>query len=97
QLVAFAGLDASVHQSRDFNSNSTRLSKRGSPYLRRALWHAAFVASNHYPALSLHYQKLQNRGKAHGTVVGAIARKLTHIVFAILRDNKPYEPRPTHE
>src|SRR5699024_1342295 len=57
QLVAFAGLDASVHQSGDFNSNSTRLSKRGSPYLRRALWQAAFVASNHDPALSLHYQK----------------------------------------
>src|SRR5699024_6940408 len=91
QLVAFAGLDASVHQSGDFNSNRTRLSKRGSPYLRRALWQAAFVASNHDPALSLHYQKLRNRGKAHGTAVGAVARKLTHIVFAILRDNKPYE------
>src|SRR5699024_7582943 len=63
QLVVFAGLDASVHQSGDFNSNSIRLSKRGSPYLRRALWQAAFVASNHDPALSLHYQKLRNRGK----------------------------------
>ncbi len=97
QLVAFAGLDASVHQSGDFNSNRTRLSKRGSPYLRRALWQAAFVASNHDPALSLHYQKLRKRGKAHGTAVGAVARKLTHIVFAILRDKKPYEPRPTLE
>src|SRR5699024_4931403 len=97
QLVAFAGLDASVHQSGDFNSNRTRLSKRGSPHLRRALWQAAFVASIHDPALSLHYQKLRNRGKAHGTAVGAVARKLTHIVFVILRDNKPYEPRPTHK
>lgn len=97
QLVAFAGLDASVHQSGDFNSNRTRLSKRGSPYLRRALWQAAFVASNRDPALSLHYQKLRQRGKAHGTAVGAVARKLTHIVFAILRDNKPYEPRPNTE
>lgn len=95
QLVAFAGLDASVHQSGDFNSNRTRLSKRGSPYLRRALWQAAFVASNHDPALSLYYQKLRQRGKAHGTAVGAVARKLTHIVFAILRDSKPYEPRET--
>lgn len=94
QLVAFAGLDASVHQSGDFNSSKTRLSKRGSPYLRRAIWQAAFVASFHDPALSLHYQKLRKRGKAHGTAVGAVARKLTHIIFAILRDNKPYEPRP---
>ncbi|MFA8440202.1 IS110 family transposase [Pueribacillus sp. YX66] len=94
QLVAFAGLDASVHQSGDFNSSRTRLSKRGSPYLRRAIWQAAFVASFHDPALSLHYQRLRKRGKAHGTAVGAVARKLTHIIFAILRDNKPYEPRP---
>src|SRR5699024_7279544 len=94
QLVAFAGLDASVHQSGDFNSQNTRMSKRGSPYLRRAIWQAAFVASNHDPALSLHYQKLRKRGKAHGTAVGAVARKLTHIIFAILRDNKPYKPRP---
>ena len=64
------------------------------PYLRRAIWQAAFVASNHDPALSLHYQKLRKRGKAHGTAIGAVARKLTHIIFAILRDNKPYEPRP---
>src|SRR5699024_3441217 len=97
QLVAFAGLDASVHQSGDFNSNKTQLSKRGSTYLRRALLQAAYVASNHDPALSIHYQKLRNRGKAHGTAVGAVARKLTHIVFAILRDNKPYEPRPNPE
>src|SRR5690625_2712381 len=94
QLVAFAGLDASVHQSGDFNSNRTRLSKRGSPYLRRAIWQSAFVACFHDPALSLHYQRLRKRGKAHGTAVGAVARKLTHIIFAILRDNKPYEPRP---
>src|SRR5699024_7965992 len=90
QLVAFAGLDASVHQSGDFNSNRTRLSKRGSPYLRRALWQAAFVASNHDPALSLPYQKLRNRGKAHGTAVGDVTSKLTNIVFTIVRDNKPY-------
>src|SRR5690606_11330627 len=94
QLVAYAGLDASVHQSGDFNSSNTRIPKRGSPYLRRAIWQAAFVASNHDPALSLYYQKLRKRGKAHGTAIGAVARKLTHIIFAILRDNKPYEPRP---
>ncbi|GAB2555531.1 transposase [Gracilibacillus alcaliphilus] len=72
----------------------TRPSKRGSPYLRQATWQAAFVTSFHDPALSLHYQKLRKRSKAHGTAVGAVARKLTHIIFAILRDNQPYEPRP---
>lgn len=94
QLVAFAGLDASVHQSGNFLGTRTRMSKRGSPYLRRAIWQAAFVASFHDPAISLYYQKLRARGKAHGTAVGAVARKLTHIIFVILKDQKPYEPRP---
>ncbi|SDL34803.1 transposase, partial [Lacicoccus qingdaonensis] len=70
----------------------TKLSKRGSPYLRRAIWQAAFVASNQDPALTAYYQKLRNRGKVHGTAVGAVARKLTHIIFAIMRDKKPYKP-----
>ncbi|MFD1738712.1 transposase [Bacillus salitolerans] len=93
QLVAFAGLDASVYQSGDFTGSNTKLSNRGSPYLRRAIWQAAFVASYHDPALSLFYQKMRDRGKAHGTAVGAIACKLTHIIFAILRDGQPYQPR----
>ena|SRR5690625_692927 len=64
--------------------------KCGSPYFRRAIWQAAFVANNHDPALSLHYQRLCKLGKAHDTAVGTIERKLTHIIFVILGDKKPY-------
>ena len=93
QLVAYAGLDVSVKQSGEFNAiNSTKLSKRGSPYLRRAIWLASTVAAFKDPALSVYYTNLRNRGKAHGTAMGAVARKLTNIIFAVLRDNKPYIP-----
>lgn len=93
QLVAYAGLDVSVKQSGEFNAiNSTKLSKRGSPYLRRAIWLASTVAAFKDPALSVYYTNLRNRGKAHGTAMGAVARKLTNIIFAVLRDNKPYVP-----
>ena len=63
QLLAFAGLDASVHQSGDFTGTKNRLSKRGSPYLRRAIWQAAFVAAFKDPALSLYYQKVEKTRK----------------------------------
>ena len=93
QLVAYAGLDVSVKQSGEFNAiNSAQLSKRGSPYLRRAIWLASTVAAFKDPALSVYYTNLRNRGKAHGTAMGAVARKLTNIIFAVLRDNKPYIP-----
>ena len=92
QLVAYAGLDVAVKQSGNFNATDTKISKRGSPYLRRAIWLAASVAAFKDPALSVYYQKLRQRGKAHGTAIGAVARKLTNIIFAVLRDNKAYVP-----
>ncbi|HEQ1131160.1 TPA: IS110 family transposase [Streptococcus pyogenes] len=92
QLVAYAGLDVAVKQSGNFNATDTKISKRGSPYLRRAIWLAASVAAFKDPALSVYYQKLRQRGKAHGTAIGAVARKLTNVIFAVLRDNKAYIP-----
>lgn len=92
QLVAYAGLDVAVKQSGEFVGTQTKISKRGSPYLRRAIWLAAIVASFKDPALSQYYESLKARGKHHLTCVGAVARKLTNIIFAVLRDNKPYVP-----
>lgn len=92
QLVAYAGLDVAVKQSGEFVGAQTKISKRGSPYLRRAIWLAATVAAFKDPALSKYYQGLRDRGKAHGTAIGAVARKLTNIIFAVLRDNKAYIP-----
>lgn len=92
QLVAYAGLDTRIKQSGDFSATNTKLSKRGSPYLRRSIWLAATVAAFKDPALSIYYQGLRARGKAHGTAIRAVARKLTNIIFAVLRDQKPYTP-----
>ena len=92
QLVAYAGLDTRIKQSGDFSATNTSLSKRGSPYLKRSIWLAATVAAFKDPALSIYYQGLRARGKAHGTAIGAVARKLTNIIFAVLRDQKPYTP-----
>ena len=92
KLVAFAGLDVSVKQSGEFTGTKNKISKRGSPYLRRAIWSAASRAVFCDPVLSDYYQSLRARGKHHLTAVGAVARKLCNIIFAVLRDNKPYHP-----
>ncbi len=92
KLVAFVGVDPSVHQSGEFTGSENRISKRGSPHLRRAIWMAAVVASNHDPVLMAFYQKKRSEGKHHLAAIGAVARKLTLIVYAVLRDNKPYVP-----
>ncbi len=92
KLVAFAGLDVKVNQSGQFTGNQMKISKRGSPYLRRAIWTAANCAAFYDPVLSNYYQSLRARGKHHLTAVGAVARKMCNIIFAILRDNKIYVP-----
>jgi transposase len=92
KLVAFVGIDPSVKQSGEFTGSQNKMSKRGSPHLRRAFFLAANVAAFHDPVLSAYYQKKRAEGKHHYTVVGAVARKLICIVYAVLRDKKPYTP-----
>lgn len=97
KLVVFAGLDAKVKQSGEFSSTKNKISKRGSPYLRRAIWLAASRASFSDPILSEYYQSLKARGKHHLTAVGAVARKLCNIIFVILRDNCLYSFSPPYK
>lgn len=93
KLVAYAGLDASVKQSGDFTGTKNKISKRGSPYLRRVLWLAAFVASQHDPVLSMYYSNLIARGKSHKLAITAVSRKLCNIVWAVLKTKVPYTPK----
>ena len=91
KLVAYAGIDPTVKQSGEFNATKNRMSKRGTPYLRRALWTASIVAAFNDPNLHEYYLKKKNEGKHHGTIIGAIARKLIYRIFIVLKDNIPYQ------
>ena len=91
QLVAYAGIDATVSQSGEYEGTHNVMSKRGSPYLRKALFQAALVASNSDPVLKAYYQKKRAEGKHHKTCIGAVARKLCNIIYAVLKNDKPYQ------
>lgn len=92
-LVAYAGIDPSVKQSGEFNSTHNHMSKRGSPYLRHAIFLAATTCVFHDSPLNAYYKKKRNQGKHHLTAAGAVAHKLTTVIYAVLRDGKPYEPK----
>ena len=91
KLVAYAGLDASVSQSGEYESTYNHMSKRGSPYLRRALFQSALRAEFCDPVFSDYYQKKISEGKHHLVATNAVARKLCHIIFAVLTKNEPYQ------
>lgn len=91
-LVAYAGIDPTVKQSGEFCSTRNHMSKRGSPYLRHAIFLAASCCSFHDNHLNDYYKKKRSQGKHHLCAVGAVSHKLTTVIYAVLRDGKPYEP-----
>ena len=90
KLAAFAGIDPSVSQSGEFNGSKAHMSKRGSPYLRRAFFLAAVAANLHNPALKALYDRKRLQGKHHLVAISAVMRKLVNIVYSLLKSGLPY-------
>ena len=91
-IVKYAGLNSGVDESGKYSAEGVPITKHGSPYLRRSLWLAANRARQHDPKLREYYDKLRRKGKPHRVAVTAVARKLCHVVYAVMRDGKPYDP-----
>ena len=98
QLVSFAGINPTVHQSGQFNGNKNHMSKKGSPYLRLALWKAAVTSVRFNPVLQEYYEQRIKEGKRHMIVIGAVSRKLCGVIFTMLKENKPFDKqyKPSH-
>jgi transposase len=92
KLVAFAGLYPKNRQSGESINSTGHLSKRGSPYLRRAVWLASFVAAFKDTAIHQFYERKRAEGKDHLNAMGHVCHKMLSIIFAVVRDNKPYVP-----
>lgn len=91
-IVKYAGLNSGVDESGMFSAEGVPITKHGSPYLRRSLWLAANRARQHDPRLKAFYDKKRREGKPHRVAVTAVARKLCHVVYAVMRDGEPYDP-----
>ena len=92
KLTAFAGIDPSENQSGNKKSSNEKTSKRGSPYLRHALFTIAMVASNNDPVMHDYYIKKRAEGKHHYVALTGIERKLLGIIFHVLKENRDYRP-----
>ncbi|MBC7232488.1 MAG: transposase [Chloroflexi bacterium] len=69
------------------------MSKRGSHYLRYAVWQAAQACLWHNEELTAYYRKKRGEGKPHGVAMGALCRKLLGRVYVILKEQRPYTIR----
>lgn len=89
-LVAYAGLDPRVRQSGISLRRNTKLTKRGSPHLRRAAYIAAYVAKRHDPELHAYFEKKTMEGKRYKEATVATARKILYRVYAVWKRGTPY-------
>lgn len=96
QLVAYAGIDPSVYQSGTFKASNNKISKRGSTYLRKALYQATcagiYKRSNGYanPLLRAYYDKKVTEGKPSKVAIIATSNKLLRIIYGILKSGKSF-------
>jgi transposase len=94
KLVATAGIDVRLNDSGE-KTGTGKMSKRGSRYLRTAVMEAAQVAvfRAHDPLFESVYQRQRDRGKHHLVALSHTANKMLHVVFSVLKTNRPYTPQ----
>lgn len=97
QLFAYFGLDPAVRDSGKFSGTNVSMSKRGSRLARRVIHTIALInigksrsGAAHNPVLMQYYQSKCN-SKPKMVALGAVMHKVCNIVFAVLRDEKPFE------
>lgn len=89
-LIAYAGLDPKVKQSGKSLHHNTKITKRGSPYLRQCAYIAAYIAARHEPEMKIYFEKKRNEGKRYKEAVVACARKILNRVYAVWKRGTPY-------
>lgn len=97
QLFAYFGLDPAVKQSGKFEGTKVKMSKRGSAIARRVI-HVLTLQSisparngnAKNPVLREYYLK-KCESKPKLVAMGAVSHKVCNMIFAILRDGKPFE------
>ncbi len=91
-MASFCGLTPRHRQSGSSVRGKSRLSKTGSSRIRRALYMPALSAIRYNPVIIAFRKRLLANGKSKMVIVGAIMRKLVHIIFGVLRSGRPFDP-----
>lgn len=90
KLTSFCGLDIEVYESGKFKATNHRISKKGSKYLRYALWQVAKVCWIHDSIFNKYYLKKKAEHKHHFVILGHIEKKLVRVIYSILKNNTKY-------
>ena len=79
-------------QSGNFIGTESHISKRGSPFLRLAIWLASVVAVSHDSLFKYLFHQKMASGKNYFQAMGYIYHKLLNTIFAILKSGEKFKP-----
>jgi transposase len=83
KLIAFAGLDPSIHQSGKF-LGASKLSKRGNRHLRRAIYLMTTSVVSQNVFFKAYFLRRKKEGLPPQKALFAVAHKLIRVIFAML-------------
>ena len=90
KLASFCGVAPREFQSGSSIKSRGAISKTGSAHLRKSLFFPAMVALRYNPELIKLKDRLTAAGKPKMVIIVAAMRKLIHIIFGVLKNNKPF-------
>ena len=93
QVAAFADLNPRQRQSGFSLNGRTTLSKIGNAQLRKMLYMLAMTALRFNPLIKNFGECLAKNGKSKIQIVGAVMRKLLHIIYDVLKSVQPFDPK----
>ncbi len=91
KLATFIGLSPKHHISGSSVMGRARLSKIGNSRLRKAFFMPALVAKRYNPILKVFSERLKSAGKSKMLIIGAVMRKLVHIIYGVLKSGKSFD------
>lgn len=92
KILAFAGMSPSTYQSGQLTNCYAHMEKRGSKYLRYALYNATKYVCNWDTTFGTYLAKKRSEGKHYNVALSHAAKKLVRLIFALEKSKLPYTP-----
>ena len=90
KILAFAGMSPSTYQSGNLYSSNAKMEKRGSKYLRFALFNAATHVCLYESTFALYLAKKRAEGKHYYVALSHAIKKLVRLIFHLEKTGEPY-------
>ena len=90
KILAYAGLSPSTYQSGQLTSSYAHMEKRGSRYLRYALFNSTKFVCNWDASFAAYLAKKCSEGKHYNVAISHAAKKLVRMIFALQKSGKSY-------